>query len=70
LKKQINTLEKEAEKYENEGNLEKVAEIMYGQIPAIEKEIRRMDKVSKNKVKSQFIKEEIDAFDISKIIAR
>ncbi len=70
LKKQINTLEKEAEKYENEGNLEKVAEIMYGQIPAIEKEIKRMDKVSKNKVKSQFIKEEIDALDISKIIAR
>jgi ATP-dependent Clp protease ATP-binding subunit ClpB len=70
LKKQINTFEKEAEKYENEGNLEKVAEIMYGKIPAIEKEIRRMDKVTKNKVKSQFIKEEIDAMDISKIIAR
>jgi hypothetical protein len=43
---------------------------MYGKIPDIEKEIRKMDKISKNKVKSQFIKEEIDAFDISKIIAR
>jgi ATP-dependent Clp protease ATP-binding subunit ClpB len=70
LKKQINNLEKEAEKFENEGNLEKVAEIMYGRIPLVEKEIKKMDKLSKQKVKSQFVKEEIDAYDISKVIAK
>jgi len=70
LKKQINNLEKEAEKFENEGNLEKVAEIMYGQIPSIEKEVKKLEKLSKQKIQSQFIKEEIDAYDISKIIAK
>ena len=70
LKKQINNFEREAEKFENEGNLEKVAEIMYGKIPSIEKEIKKLDKLSKQKIKSQFVKEEIDAYDISKIIAK
>jgi ATP-dependent Clp protease ATP-binding subunit ClpB len=70
LKKQINSLEKEAENFENEGNLEKVAEIMYGKIPLIEKEIKKLEKLSKQKVQSQFVKEEIDAYDISKIISK
>ncbi|MFA5091450.1 MAG: hypothetical protein WC483_02400 [Candidatus Paceibacterota bacterium] len=63
-------MEKEAENFENEGNLEKVAEIMYGKIPLIEKEIKKLEKLSKQKVQSQFVKEEIDAYDISKIISK
>ncbi len=70
LKKQIHNLEKEAENYENEGNLEKVAEIIYGQIPLVEKEIKKLEKVSKLKAKSQFIKEEIEVADISKVISK
>jgi ATP-dependent Clp protease ATP-binding subunit ClpB len=70
LKKQINNLEREAEKFENEGDLGKVAEIIYGQIPMIEKNIKKMEKLAKKKVKAQFVKEEIDASDISKVIAK
>ncbi len=70
LKKQLNELEKEAEKYELESNLEKVAEIVYGKIPLLEKDIKKAEKASKEKVKTIFIKEEINEQDISKIVSK
>jgi ATP-dependent Clp protease ATP-binding subunit ClpB len=70
LKKQLNDLEKEAEKYELEGNLEKVAEITYGQIPLLEKDIKKAEKASSEKVKTIFIKEEINEQDISKVVSK
>ncbi len=70
LKRQLNDLEKEAEKYELEGNLEKVAEIVYGQIPLLEKDIKKAEKASKDKVKTIFIKEEINEQDVSKVVSK
>ncbi len=71
LKKQLESLEKEAANYERNGALDKVAEIYYGKIPQIKKEIEKLENTSKKKSKEYiFIKEEVTGADIAKIVAQ
>ena len=70
-KEEIDNLKAEAERYEREGDLSKVAEIRYGKIPELEKTIEgkntELKKVQENK---QMLKEEVDADDIAEIVSR
>jgi ATP-dependent Clp protease ATP-binding subunit ClpB len=70
-KKQIDSLKQEADILERKAELEKVAEIRYGQIPEIEKKIKALEKRLANIQKDQkILKEEVTEEDIAAVVSR
>ncbi|MFZ0341478.1 MAG: ATP-dependent chaperone ClpB [Gaiellaceae bacterium] len=67
ITQQIDALRMEAERAEREGNLQRVAEIRYGELPALEKELSERD--SQQAVGSM-VKEEVDEDDVAAVVAR
>jgi ATP-dependent Clp protease ATP-binding subunit ClpB len=73
-KKQIEKLKQEADIQERQSEFDKVAEIRYGKIPALEKQIKH----SKDKLKKlqtgpggrQILKEEVEAEDIAAVVSK
>lgn len=70
-KQQIEQLKFEAERAEREGNYERVAEIRYGRLKALEEDIRQIQ----NQLKSTqggnaMIREEVTADDIAEVVSR
>ncbi len=78
LRKKVEDLRREAELAEREGNLERVAKIIYGELPQAEKEYQAFEKkhsypresVSPNLRSSAFIKETVDEEDIADVVSR
>lgn len=71
LKQAIETSRNEADKAERQGNYEKVAELRYGTITQLEKELEEIKAKLDNMQDSKaLLKEEIDAEDIADIVAR
>ena len=81
LRKKIEDLKREAEIAEREGDLEKVAQIFYGKLPAAEKEFKRFesrtyqsgksDRPNKANQKSdKFLKESVDEEDVASVVSR
>ncbi|HFC97075.1 MAG TPA: ATP-dependent chaperone ClpB [Thermosulfurimonas dismutans] len=73
LKEKIDQLRIEAQQAERKGDLNRVAEIIYGQIPQLEKELeaenRHLEELHK-KHGRRFLKEEVDAEDVAQIVAK
>jgi len=75
LRKKIEDLKREAEVAEREGDLEKVAKIVYGQLPVAEKDFKSFEKKhftksGKQKIKSEsFLKESVDEEDIASVVS-
>jgi len=67
----IDELKAQAEKFEREGELQKVAEIRYGKLPSLEKNIKQAEKklheIQKDK---QILKEEVTEEDIAEVVSR
>ncbi|PWW82533.1 MULTISPECIES: AAA family ATPase [Prosthecochloris] len=72
LKSELEDLKHQAEEYERSGDYGKVAEIRYGRIAAIEKEIEdNKQKIEEKSASGELlIKEEIDATDIADIVSK
>lgn len=73
LRSRIDTLRREREVAERDGQLERVAKIIYGELPVAEKEYSAYEKkyFSPNaKAKNKFLKQEVDAEDIANVISR
>ncbi len=80
LRKRIDQLKKEAEKAERGGDLERVAQILYGELPQSEKEYKAFenkhfsedaDVKKKKRVSGEtFVKEVVDEEDIAAVVAR
>ncbi len=74
LRKKVEDLRWKAEVAEREGDLEKVAQINYSQLPQAEKELKELEKKNeqiKNKdSKKKFIKEYVDEEDIAGVVSR
>src|SRR5437588_2833519 len=70
-KAQLQQLRGEAEQATRRGDLQKAAEITYGRIPALEREIaeteKRLAEVQKN---AKYLKQEVDADDIAEIVSK
>ena len=68
LRKKIDDLRREAELAERAGNLERVAQVLYGELPVAEKEFAAFEKkyFGKNQRKEKFIKEKPFALPIPK----
>ncbi|MFA7169251.1 MAG: ATP-dependent chaperone ClpB [Candidatus Paceibacterota bacterium] len=70
-KKKIDELKQEAEIADRKAELQKVAEIRYGQIPELEKEIKaQQQKLIKIQGNRPILKEEVDEEDIAKVVSR
>src|SRR4051812_48919387 len=67
ITQQIDALRMEAERAEREGNLQRVAEIRYGELPALEKELEERDSLQ---VADSMVKEEVDEDDVAAVVAR
>ncbi|MGH7522433.1 MAG: ATP-dependent chaperone ClpB [Gemmatimonadales bacterium] len=70
-KAEMEQLRTEAEQATRRGDLQKSAEISYGRIPAIEKEIAQLEKrLAEIQKKGKYLKEEVDAEDIAEIVSK
>ena len=74
LRKRIEDLRREAELAEREGNLERVAKVVYGELPQAEKQLKAFEKKytfhqGANSSK-KFIKEVVGEEDIAEVISR
>jgi ATP-dependent Clp protease ATP-binding subunit ClpB len=66
ITKRIDELKREAEREERAGNLQRVAEIRYGDLPQLEKELAERDTLQS----TAMVKEEVDEDDIAAVVAR
>ncbi len=66
ITKRIDDLRMEAERAERQGDLQRVAEIRYGELPALEAELAEREAAEGD----QMVKEEVDEDDIALVVAR
>ncbi|HVP76098.1 MAG TPA: ATP-dependent chaperone ClpB [Gaiellaceae bacterium] len=66
ITRRIDELKMEAERAERQGELQRVAEIRYGELPALEKELAERDAATTDSM----VKEEVDEDDIAAVVAR
>jgi len=64
ITKLVDDLKREADREERAGNLQRVAEIRYGELPALEQEL------SESQLDDPMVKEEVDEDDIAAVVAR
>src|SRR3954451_9727622 len=76
LKKQIEALRFEAEEMTRKGQLERAAQIQYGELPRAEQELRRLNAqqdgaaAAAGNGASRMLKEEVDEEDIARIVSK
>ena len=73
LKKQIEALRFEAEEMTRKGNLERAAQIQYGDLPRAEQELKRLNALQEGgpgNGAARMLKEEVDEEDIAKIVSK
>jgi ATP-dependent Clp protease ATP-binding subunit ClpB len=75
-KERLEQAKAEGERAEREANLQRAAELRYGEIPELEKQIAEHESAERERAdgetggRHQFIKEEVDAEDIAEVVAR
>ena len=76
LRRRLEDLKRESEIAEREGNLERVAQIRYGELPKAEKDFASYEKKNFSRAKnktapnSKMIKEAVDEEDVARVISR
>ncbi len=71
MKSEIENAKLQAEKYEREGDLGKVAELRYGKIATLEKQLKiETQKLSEIQSSKKMLKEEVDAEDVAEVVAK
>jgi ATP-dependent Clp protease ATP-binding subunit ClpB len=66
IKRRIDELRMEAERAERHGDLQRVAEIRYGELPELERELEERAEP----VEEPMVKEEVDEDDVASVVAR
>jgi ATP-dependent Clp protease ATP-binding subunit ClpB len=71
IKQQIDQARVEADQASRSGDLARAAEITYGRIPQLEREMKEAEaKLASHDGRPQFLKEEVGAEDIAEVVAR
>jgi ATP-dependent Clp protease ATP-binding subunit ClpB len=71
LKKKIEALRFEMEEQTRKGQLDRAAQIQYGELPKLDAELKRLDAVQDGKGGApRMLKEEVDEEDIAKIVSK
>ena len=69
-REQLEKLRRELEHAENEYDLNKAAELRHGKIPALEKELKRLETEVNEKQGERLLREEVTGDEIATIVAR
>ncbi len=72
-KERLEAAKAEAERAEREADLQRAAELRYGEIPELERKLVEHESAEREKVGGEapvFLKEEVDADDVAEIVAR
>jgi ATP-dependent Clp protease ATP-binding subunit ClpB len=71
VKKRIEALRFEAEEQTRKGQLERAAQIQYGELPKLEAELKQLSAAQEgNARRARMLKEEVDEEDIAKIVSK
>lgn len=71
MKSEIEKAKAEADRYEREGNLGKVAELRYGVINDLERRLKKeTEELAEIQKHSKMLKEEVDAEDVAEVVAK
>jgi ATP-dependent Clp protease ATP-binding subunit ClpB len=71
IKQEVEQARIEAEQASRTGNLDRAAEITYGKIPELERQMQETEqRLASQDGRPQFLKEEVDAEDIAEVVAR
>jgi ATP-dependent Clp protease ATP-binding subunit ClpB len=68
LKERLEQAHHEVERAERAADLQRAAELRYGEIPALEKELADLE--GKERREATFLKEEVDAEDVAEVVAK
>ena len=71
LKEKIDELRIESERVTRTGDLARAAEIQYGEVPQLERQLAQAEqRLHELQAKGKFLKEEVDAEDVAEVVAR
>src|SRR6202034_358184 len=70
VKKKIEALRFEAEEQTRKGQLERAAQIQYGELPRLEAELKKLSQQESGVTHTRLLKEEVDEEDIAKIVSK
>jgi ATP-dependent Clp protease ATP-binding subunit ClpB len=71
LKERVDALRVESERVTRTGDLTRAAEIQYGEVPRLERELGQAEsRLHELQAKGKFLKEEVDAEDVAEVVAR
>jgi ATP-dependent Clp protease ATP-binding subunit ClpB len=73
LKERLEQARVDAEQAEREANLQRAAELRYGEIPELEKQVGALEAAERDKADGEgprFLKDEVDADDVAEVVAR
>jgi ATP-dependent Clp protease ATP-binding subunit ClpB len=70
VKKQVEALRFEAEEQTRRGNLERAAQIQYGELPRLEAELKKLTASQEAVSGPRMLKEEVDEEDIARIVSK
>jgi ATP-dependent Clp protease ATP-binding subunit ClpB len=71
LKAKVEALRAEAEQATRKGELQRAAELTYGTVPSVERELKAAEaKLAELQKDGKYLKEEVDAEDVAEIVAR
>lgn len=69
VKKEIDTVKQQMEQAERDYDLNKLAELKYGRLPALQKELSTLSAKDENGNDNVLLKEEVDEEDIAKVVS-
>ena len=70
VKKKIDELRFEAEEQTRKGQLDRVAQIQYGELPKLEAELKQLGAAQEGSVSASMLKDEVDEEDIAAIVSK
>ncbi len=71
LRKELESFTFQTEKAQREGDLQKVAEIKYGKIPTLLKEVQKKEKeLTRFQKKHRILKDEVEEEDVARVVSR
>ena len=69
-KERLEHAHREVERAEREANLERAAELRYGEIPELERKLSELEASQDGRAEATFLKEEVDAEDVAEVVAK
>src|SRR5439155_20980246 len=71
LKERLDKARVDAEQAEREANLQRAAELRYGEIPELEKRVAELEEAERERADGEgpvFLKDEVDADDVAEVV--